>query len=75
LLSHFTPDRLLWFGASLGTAAAHDLLAALGQAAIPIYPAEAGQALDLGQDARLQVFIANCSWAVLLLEWRSFRFS
>jgi beta-lactamase superfamily II metal-dependent hydrolase len=38
-----------------------------------IYTAEAGQALDLGQGARLQVLSATRSGAVLLLEWRNFR--
>jgi hypothetical protein len=41
--------------------------------AIPIHSAEAGQALDLGQGARLQVLGANRNGAVLLLEWRNFR--
>jgi competence protein ComEC len=57
----------------MGTAAARSLQAALGQAAIPIHTAEAGQVLDLGQGARLEVLAANRSGAVLLLEWRNFR--
>jgi hypothetical protein len=50
-----------------------DGLNSLGQAAIPIHTAEAGQALDLGQDARLEVLAASRSGAILLLEWRNFR--
>jgi competence protein ComEC len=73
ILPRFTPDQALWSGAPMGTAAARDLQIALGQAAIPIYTAEAGQALDLGQGARLEVLAATRSGAVLLLEWRSFR--
>jgi competence protein ComEC len=73
LLPRFTPDQALWAGAPMGTAAARDLQVALGQAAIPIHTAEAGQALDLGQDARLQVLGASRSGAVLLLEWLNFR--
>jgi hypothetical protein len=46
---------------------------ALGLAAIPIYTAEAGQALDLGQSARMMVLGTSRSGAVLLLEWRNFR--
>jgi competence protein ComEC len=73
LLPRFTPDQALWAGAPMGTAAARSLQAALGQAAIPIHTAEAGQVLDLGQGARLEVLAANRSGAVLLLEWRNFR--
>ncbi len=58
LLPRFTPDQALWAGAPLGTAAARDLQVALGQAAIPIHIAEAGQVLDLGQGARLEVLAA-----------------
>jgi competence protein ComEC len=73
ILPRFTPDQVLWAGAPLGTAAARDLQIALGQAAIPIHTAEAGQALDLGQGARLEVLGTSRSGAVLLLEWRNFR--
>jgi beta-lactamase superfamily II metal-dependent hydrolase len=73
LLPGFTPDQALWAGAPLGTAAARNLQTAPGQAAIPIYTAEEGQALDLGQGARFEVLGANRSGAVLLLEWRNFR--
>ncbi len=72
ILSRFTPDQALWAGAPLGTAAARDLQIALGGAAIPIHTAEAGQVLDLGQGARLQVLGASRSGAVLLLEWKNF---
>ena len=58
LLLRFNPDQALWAGAPLGTAAARDLQTALGQAAIPIHTAEAGQVLDLGQGARLEVLAA-----------------
>jgi competence protein ComEC len=73
ILPRFTPDQVLWAGAPLGTAAARNLQTALGQAAIPIHAAEAGQVLDLGRGARLQVLATNRSGAVLLLEWRNFR--
>jgi competence protein ComEC len=73
ILPRYTPDQVLWAGAPLGTAAARDLQVALGQAAIPIHSAEAGQVLDLGQGARLEVLGANRSGAVLLLEWGNFR--
>jgi competence protein ComEC len=45
----------------------------LGQSAIPIHTAKAGQVLDLGQGAHLQVLATSRSGAVLLLEWRNFR--
>jgi competence protein ComEC len=73
ILPRFTPDQALWAGAPLGTAAARDLQVALGQAAIPIHSAEAGQALDLGQGAHMVVMATTRSGAVLLLEWRNFR--
>ena len=72
LLPRFPPDQALWAGAPLGTAAARNLQTALGQAAIPIHTAEAGQVRALGQAARLQVLAASRSGAVLLLEWRNF---
>ncbi len=46
---------------------------ALGQAAIPIHTAEAGQSLDLGQGAHLQALVTTRGGAVLLLEWHNFR--
>jgi beta-lactamase superfamily II metal-dependent hydrolase len=73
ILPRFAPGQALWAGAPLGTAAARDLQVALGQAAIPIHTAEVGQALDLGQGARLGVLATNRSGSVLLLEWRNFR--
>jgi competence protein ComEC len=73
ILPRFTLDNALWAGAPMGTAAARDLQVALGQAAIPIFTAEVGQVLDLGQGARLQVRAASRSGAVLLLEWHNFR--
>ncbi len=73
ILPRFTPAQALCAGTPLGTAAARDLQVALGQAAIPIQSAEAGQALDLGQGARLQMLATARSGAVLLLEWRNFR--
>jgi competence protein ComEC len=72
-LPRFPPDQVLWAGAPLGTAAARDLQAALGQAAISVHTAESGQILDLGQGAHLEVLAAQRSGAILLLEWRSFR--
>jgi hypothetical protein len=73
LLPRFIPDQVLWSGAPLGTAAARNLQTTLDQAAIPIYTAEAGQVLDLGQGAHLHVLASTRSGAVLLLEWRNFR--
>ena len=40
---------------------------------VSIVPAEAGQALDLGDGARLRVLTAGRRGAVLLLEWKNFR--
>ena len=40
---------------------------------VSIVPAEAGQALDLGDGARLRVLTAGRRGAVLLLEWNNFR--
>ena len=40
---------------------------------IPIVPAQAGQVLDLGSGAQLEVLAVGKRGAVLLLEWKSFR--
>lgn len=72
-LERFPPDKVLWSGPPLGTASARRLQTALGKAGIPIYNAETGHSLDLGQGASLRVLSAGRRGAVLLLEWGNFR--
>ena len=73
ILARFPPAQALWAGPPAGTLSARQLQIALGQAKIPIITAQTGQALDLGQGARLEVLDASGRGAVLLLEWGRFR--
>ncbi len=73
ILERYPPAQALWSGPPAGTATARDLLEKLGQAGIPYQLAQAGQTLDLGEGARLQVVGVSRRGAVLLLEWGRFR--
>jgi competence protein ComEC len=72
-VERFPPGQVLWAGPTGGTQAARNLSQALADIQMPIVPAEAGQALDLGQGARLRVLDVSRRGAVLLLEWNKFR--
>lgn len=72
-LERFPPEGVLWAGPTQGTQAARALLSALADAGIQPVSAVSGQALDLGEGARLRVLATSRKGAVLLLEWRNFR--
>jgi competence protein ComEC len=73
VLERYPPAQALWSGPPAGTRESRDLLEKLGQAGIPYQLVQAGQVLDLGEGARLQVVGVSRRGAVLLLEWGSFR--
>lgn len=72
-IEQFTPREVLWAGQPDASPEAGYLRAALAEAEVPITQAETGQVLELGEGARLRVFLAGERGAVFLLEWGKFR--
>ena len=72
-LERFTPANVLWAGNTAGTRAAGDLWTNLKESSIPVTMMQTGQALDLGEGARLSALSVNNKGAVLFLEWGNFR--
>lgn len=72
VVERYLPRQVLWAGPPAGTRAARDLQRSLGGLQVPIYTAQAGQVLDLGAGARLQVLTVGRRGAVLWLEWGAF---
>jgi len=73
LVERFPPGQVLWSGPTAGEYSARQLRQALNRLRVPIINAQAGQVLDLGQEARLHVLAVEPRGAVLLLEWGNFR--
>jgi competence protein ComEC len=73
VIERYPPGQVLWAGPQDGTAEARRLQEQLSQLGIEPVSAQTGQALDLGQGARLQVLASGHRGAVLLLDWGSFR--
>lgn len=72
-LERFPPKKVLWAGNTSGTRPVAELQTQLISLKIPTTTIEAGQVLDLGLGASLQVVSTNTLGAVLLLEWENFR--
>jgi competence protein ComEC len=72
-LGRFRPANVLWAGSSAATRAAGDLWKEIGNLAIPTTVMEEGQALDLGEGAKLSAVSVSDRGAVLFLEWENFR--
>ncbi len=73
ILDRFPPQQILWSGQMTGSESASSLLQRAAENGIPLNQAQTGQALDLGEGARLEVLAATDRGAVLLLEWGRFR--
>jgi competence protein ComEC len=73
ILERFPPAQILWSGQMTGTESARSLLQRAAEKGIELHQATTGQALNLGQGARLEVLAATVRGAVLLLEWENFR--
>ena len=71
-LERFPTGKVLWAGNNFGTRSILDLKAEITNLAIPITRAQVGQALELGQGAKLSVIYVNQRGAVLLLQWENF---
>lgn len=69
----YTPANVLWAGPTGGTRSASYLWQALVEAELPVSRLQPGQALDLGQGARLRALTVGGRGAVFLLEWQNFR--
>ena len=72
IISRFPPDQVLWAGASNASRSARFLQTKLTQAAIPIINTQAGDTLELGGGAQLEVMSSGKRGAVLLLTWNNF---
>jgi len=72
-IERYTPTNVLWAGPTGGTRGTRYLWQALTAADIPISRLQPGQALDLGEGARLEALTVGSRGAVFLLEWESFR--
>mgnify|MGYP001071938093 FL=1 len=72
-IQRYPPGNVLWAGPTGGTRGASSLWKALVAADIPITRLQRGQALDLGDGARLEALTVGSRGAVFLLEWDSFR--
>ena len=73
LVERFPPELVLWSGLPTASRAAGQLAETLLNLDLTMTPAEAGQSLDLGGDAWLDVLSAGKRGAVLLLRWGEFR--
>ena len=73
VLERFSPINVLWAGPQSPARDADYLRENLTNLEIPVIPAQAGQTLDLGNGAVLQVLTSGERGAVLLLEWDHFR--
>jgi competence protein ComEC len=72
-LERFPVRSVLWAGPPAGGYSARQLQKSLAGQRIPIITAQKGQALDLGEGARLEVLATGLRGAVLLVEWGRFR--
>jgi len=71
-LERFPPDRVLWAGTSGASSSARTLRRNLTDQKVEIITAQAGNVLDLGQGARLEVLTAGKRGAVLRLQYGKF---
>jgi competence protein ComEC len=72
-LERFPPNNVLWAGPPAGTYNARALTRTLVEMGVPVHYTQTGEALDLGQGARLRVLAVESKGAVLGLEWEHFR--
>jgi competence protein ComEC len=73
LAKMYPPTGVLWAGPSGNSLAARQLQTGLSEARLPVTQAQVGQALDLGEGARIEVVMAGSRGAVFLLKWDRFR--
>jgi competence protein ComEC len=69
----YLPGAVLWTGPTAGSSSARALYRQLTEAPVQIVEPQVGQALDLGDGARLEYLAVTPRGAVFLLEWDDFR--
>ena len=72
-LDRFKVNNVLWAGPLAGGYSAGELQKRLVQQSTPVFQAQQGQSLDLGNGARLETLAATRRGGVFLLEWGKFR--
>ena len=72
-LERFPPGSVLWAGPESPNRSADYLREAITEYQIPNIQAQAGQILDLGSGAALEILTAGKRGTILLLEWENFR--
>lgn len=72
-LERFRPGNVLWAGNTSGTRAAGELWTEINHLSIPITMMQAGQALDIGEGAKISILMVDDKGAVLWLEWNNYR--
>jgi competence protein ComEC len=72
-IDRFPPQHVLWSGKSEASPSARSLNEWLADNEVGLNYAYAGQTLDLGDGATLQVLASGPRGAILLLEWKNFR--
>jgi hypothetical protein len=72
-MERYPPEAILWAGPTLATFTSRTLWRDFAEIGMRPTLAESGQALELGQGARLEVLFANPRGAVLLLKWGNFQ--
>jgi competence protein ComEC len=73
VMERYPPANVLWAAPLSESSSARYLQEDLAQAGIPLSMAQAGQSLNLGNGARLQVLAVDDYGATLLLSWDNFR--
>ncbi len=72
VVERFKPEQVLWAGPPTADYAALTLQEKLAEVQIPVTAAQAGQELDLGRGARLQVLAVTPRGAIYMLCWGNF---
>ncbi len=73
VLTAYPPRQVLWAGRASVSSAGRVLRHRLEDAGIPVVDAQAGQSLDLGAGARLEVLTVSPRGGAFLLTWQHFR--
>jgi competence protein ComEC len=73
LIERYPPRQVLWSGNVDASYSARQMDLVLAEGGIPVVYAEAGQRLELGDGAFIEIQAAGPRGSVLLIEWRDFR--
>ena len=73
VLERYPPRGVLWSGNVEASFSSRQLISDIAEGTAPIFYAEQGQKLDLGDDATIEVLGVGPRGSVLLVRWRDFR--